>query len=200
LWFTDIGHNSIGRLSLNGQVTEFAIPTGTNQFNGGTYPFRIVVAPDGNLWFTEAVTGNIGRITPEGVITEFFAHFANNAGPGGLTVGSDGALWFANPNDQVIGRMTTQGVVTALFHAPAGVSPYFIATGPDNNLWYTDDGGSMAVGSMTPTGTFNQYATPAANWNLTTGPDHAIWVTEATALVRICGGQLAKHHGCRHRP
>jgi len=60
-------------------------------------------------------------------------------------------------------RSEQHGVVTALFHAPAGVRPYLIATGPDNNLWYTDDGGSMAAGSMTPSGTFNQYATPAAN-------------------------------------
>jgi virginiamycin B lyase len=197
LWFTDVGHNSIGRITLDGQVTEFAIPTTTSSFNGGTFPDRIIVGPDRNLWFTEAATGNIGRITPHGAITEYFAHFANNGGPLGLTLGPDGALWFANPNDRVIGRMTTQGVVTTLFHAPAGVTPYFITTGHDRNLWYTNDGGDKAVGSMTLNGKFHQYATPDANWNLTAGPDHAIWLAEPTALVRVCGGPLAKHHGCR---
>jgi virginiamycin B lyase len=199
LWFTDVGHNSIGRLTVDGQLREFVIPTTTTAFNGGTFPDRIVVGPDGNLWFTEAFTGNIGRITPAGVITEFFAHFANNGGPVGLTVGTDGALWFANPNDRVIGRMTTRGLVTALFHAPAGVTPYFITAGSDANLWFADDGGSAAVGVMTPHGRFHQVATPAANWNLTSGPDHAIWISEATAVVRICDERLTNHQGCGPR-
>jgi virginiamycin B lyase len=62
-WFTDFGTNSIGRVTEDGQVTEFPLPTANAD------PQQIVVGPDGNLWFTEQAANQIGMIQPSIVAT-----------------------------------------------------------------------------------------------------------------------------------
>ncbi len=47
LWFTELGANSIGRVSLSGVVTEYPVPTADSE------PRESATGPDGNLWFTE---------------------------------------------------------------------------------------------------------------------------------------------------
>ncbi|MCA1683626.1 MAG: right-handed parallel beta-helix repeat-containing protein, partial [Actinobacteria bacterium] len=111
---------------------------------------NITAGPDGNLWFTER-SGTIGRITPTGVITEF----ALPGGvPGGLvwdiTVGSDGALWYTRPVEARVGRITTNGVIGEATMPVANSNPNFITTGPDGNLWFTDDSGHNLVGTFAP--------------------------------------------------
>jgi streptogramin lyase len=65
LWFTSQNGNTIGRITITGDETEYPIPT------PASYPYGITAGPDGNLWFTEYNGDKIGRITPGGVITEF---------------------------------------------------------------------------------------------------------------------------------
>src|SRR5215813_7846050 len=65
MWFTEATANKIGRITTDGVITEFPIPT------GGSEPFSITAGPDGALWFTAMLSGNITRITTDGVITEF---------------------------------------------------------------------------------------------------------------------------------
>ena len=68
LWFTlNSGPNYtdfIGRMTTNGTVQQFPVPTP----NATTR--AITAGPDGALWFTED-DGKIGRITLQGNITEF---------------------------------------------------------------------------------------------------------------------------------
>src|SRR5687767_3030047 len=65
LWFTERLGNKIGRITPDGTITEFPVPTAFSE------PWEIAAGPDGNLWFTEQFGHKIGRITPEGEITEF---------------------------------------------------------------------------------------------------------------------------------
>jgi streptogramin lyase len=58
LWFTDPGTNSIGRISLAGQITEYPLP------NESAVPDQIVLGPDHALWYTEVNTTSIGRLDP----------------------------------------------------------------------------------------------------------------------------------------
>jgi virginiamycin B lyase len=58
LWFTEYEGHQIGRMTLDGTVTEFPVPT------AGNVPYGIVTGPDGNLWFTESRGNKIGRIAP----------------------------------------------------------------------------------------------------------------------------------------
>ncbi len=65
MWFCEKTASKIGRITPDGKITEFALPTP----NAG--PDGIIGGPDGNVWFSESDVSRIGRITPDGRITEF---------------------------------------------------------------------------------------------------------------------------------
>jgi virginiamycin B lyase len=114
IWYTDPNSNSIGRLTLDGRVVRFPIPT------SGSNPLGITVGADGNLWFTENVTGGIGRLNPTtGVITEFPAPNPTD----GITLGPDGNIWFADFSN-VIFRITPVGVETAFPLGTGGIASF----------------------------------------------------------------------------
>jgi virginiamycin B lyase len=122
VWYTDPNSNTIGRLTLDGHVTQFAIPT------AGSNPLGIARGADGNLWFVENVTGGVARITPSGVIKEFPAPNPS----GSIVAGPDGNIWFADFTD-VIYRITPAGVETT-FPISTSINSYpnglvFDATG-----------------------------------------------------------------------
>src|SRR5438309_1364493 len=71
LWFTENNANQIGRITLSGQITEFALSE-----NSG--PWGITLGPDGNLWFAASTGNRIGRITPDGDVTQFDIPTANS--------------------------------------------------------------------------------------------------------------------------
>jgi streptogramin lyase len=86
VWFTDASLNKIGRMTTDGVLTEFPVPTPS----AGVY--GICAGPDGNVWFTEYYGGKVGRITKDGVVTEYPV-----PGAGALTAmtaGPDGNVWF----------------------------------------------------------------------------------------------------------
>jgi streptogramin lyase len=56
LWFTEFNANQIGRLTTDGQFTEYPVPTPKSS------PYQIVAGPDGALWFTENDGNKIGRL------------------------------------------------------------------------------------------------------------------------------------------
>lgn len=105
LWFTDMGHNAIGRITVSGQITEYPIPTA----NSGVTD--IAAARDGGMWFTESSADKIGRIDATGAIHEFPLPTANAyptaiaAVPPGASVNSS-QIWFAEQNAQKIGSIT----------------------------------------------------------------------------------------------
>jgi virginiamycin B lyase len=62
LWFTEYESQSnafrgyIGRITTNGTISEFPIPTSY------PYPGGLTLGPDGTLWFTEQLPGKIGQL------------------------------------------------------------------------------------------------------------------------------------------
>ena len=131
LWFTDSA-DKIGRITTQGQVTEFALST-------WAHPMGITTGPDGALWFTQG-WGPLGRITTQGHITLFSPHYTG--GPGRIVAGPDGALWMTevDPHAGLIGRFSPSSarvpesrkvsattfpcpVVTPIPTAPATPSP-----------------------------------------------------------------------------
>jgi virginiamycin B lyase len=139
LWFTESGRfigeelsggNKIGRISPEGSITEFLIPTPQSG------PIAIIAGPDGNLWFTEEVANKIGRISPQGVITEF--PLPTQSDPHEIAAGPDGALWFTKGKANKIGRITTSGSITEFpVPTPQGF-PWAITSGPDGTIWFTE--------------------------------------------------------------
>ncbi len=98
MWFTLWKGNAIGRISMDGAVTEYRVPTAE------AGPYLIAAGPDGAMWFTEFQGQKIGRITMKGDITEF-ATPSSAAVPAGIAVGTDGAMWFAEQGTSRISKV-----------------------------------------------------------------------------------------------
>ena len=73
MWFTENNGNKIGRITLEGEITEFAVPIPDGS------PLTITVGPDGALWFGHTA-GKIGRMTTDGQFTDEFT-MPTAAGP-----------------------------------------------------------------------------------------------------------------------
>ena len=100
IWFGEQIANKIGRLTTDGMLTEFPVPTtGTLKFKHCTYESSgpgegyILFGPDGNSWFTESVGNKIVKMTLDGHMQEFDVP-TPDSGPLTLALGPDGALWF----------------------------------------------------------------------------------------------------------
>jgi streptogramin lyase len=185
LWFAEFAGNQIGRITLDGLIIEFAIPTPNSQ------PSGITVGPDRNLWFTEQNGNQIGRITPDGGITEF-AVPTPGSGPTLITAGPDGNLWFTELTGNKIARITTAGVVTEFPVPTPGSGPNGITTGPDGNLWFTERDRSQ-IGRITPEGAVTEFVIPtpfSGPRGITAGPDGNVWFVESNSnrIGRITPG------------
>ena len=113
-WFTEGFAPSIGRISLNGAITEFPLLSSDRRAGTGA------LGPDGNMWFPESSQDGlsywIARITPGGVITEFPIP-TESAGAGAITAGPDGNMWFTESGygtntTSKIGRIDLAGSIT----------------------------------------------------------------------------------------
>ena len=88
----------------------------------------------------------------------------------------DGALATATadvgPSAEPVGTITE-------FPVPSGSGPSGIATGPDGNVWFTEENSSK-VGRITPSGTITRFSvpTPGSLGGITGGPDGNVWFTE----------------------
>lgn len=181
MWFTEPDHDKIGKITPDGNVTEYAVPT------SGGHPFEIAAGPDGNVWFTEGnpdgTSGNkIGRLNPAtGEVVEYPIPTPDSAAVG-ITAGPDGNMWFTEYNANKIGKITPSGDITE-FALPNGGQPNQIVKGPDNHLWFTEFSGDK-IGKMTIAGqVIGEYplSAGASPVDITVGPDGNLWFTEIKA-------------------
>jgi streptogramin lyase len=128
----------------------------------------------------------VGAIT----INEFTVPSAASF-PVGITSGSDGNLWFIESNVNNIGRITPAGGTTEfpipssipVITVPASIalaSSFGITTGPDGNLWFTENNANN-IGQITPAGVITEFPIPTAvsgPFGITAGPDGNLWFTE----------------------
>jgi len=170
-----------------GHFKVFRIPSANSQ------PRHIAAGSDGNTWFTESNinAAKIGRIDAGGNVTEFVLP-NQSAQPDDIVSGPDGALWFTGPSgfpDFFIGRITTDGKEITGFAPPCdpaggcSIVPGGIASGPDGNIWFTEDVRNAIV-RLTPAGVFTFFTIPTQSANpqgITRGPDNALWFAEQNA-------------------
>jgi virginiamycin B lyase len=153
LWFTELGGNKIGRVTMSGAFTEYPVPT------PDASPTDIVAGPDGALWFTEQRSHKIGRVTTSGKFTEFPVSSSRKGSPFQIIVGPDKSMWFST--HESIGRVTTAGAITH-FPVPApnfGASA--LASGPDGAIWAVVQGnGSDRILRLTTAGVFSERPAP----------------------------------------
>jgi virginiamycin B lyase len=149
IWFSAFHANKIGRITMQGVVTEFPLP------RPDSGPGDITAGPDGNLWFVElngtiddrVVAGNrVGRITIQGEIREFDLPSPTGS-PTNVTVGPDRNVWYTKGAS--LGRVTPEGTITE-FPLSANARGVGLTAGSDrqppirlaNRLWYADGTGN----------------------------------------------------------
>jgi uncharacterized protein (TIGR03437 family) len=184
VWFAELDHDTIGRISPTGAVVEYPLPDSYQE------PRGIAAGPSGTVWFTEtgSHTGSegIGRIDASGTITEF--PLPDGSVPYGIALGPDGNMWFTQLFGR-IGMITPSGTATT-FPARLQNEPLNIVSGPDGALWFTEDGivegGTGAIGRITTSGDLTEYLLPTPSGHdsgagdITVGADGNLWFTWVT--------------------
>jgi virginiamycin B lyase len=157
----------------------FAIDTVTRTFDLPSSPYAIASGPDGNLW--ASASSLLLRVTPAGEITSF--PIPGSTSQSSITFGSDGNLWLAPPGE--IARVTLAGSVSEFLLPMNDHYAYRITSGPDGNLWFTQNdstnGTYQAIGRMTPSGVLTEldpFAPGNLPYGITAGPDGNLWLTE----------------------
>ena len=182
VWFAESQGNKIGRMTPNGQLTEYPLPVDPNL--PSYQPENIVTGPDGNLWFTvngQGGPGEIGRVTQAGVFT-MYTPPTSYAGPYAITVGPDNAVWFTEDGNK-IGRIDPATGALREFEIPTPRAiPNGIVAGPDGNIWFTEaNAGKIGRLSLHGRGMITEFAVPSPGSGpsgIVAGPDGNLWFTE----------------------
>ena len=201
LWFTEFYGNAVGRITPQGTITEFFVPSRPHRNPGDlpqSQPHALALGADGNIWFPDMGGNMIARITPSGRLTEFAipAHAGDpfSSYPYSIAAGSDGALWFTESGGMRIGRITLDGHITEFTLPGVNHVPEDIVTGGDGALWFLEQNQSL-LGRMTTDGHFTEWPLPhrachiqaAMTYDsygacevkyLARGSDGAIWISE----------------------
>jgi streptogramin lyase len=174
-WFPGSVTSNIGRITTGGQLTTYALSTGSvTGFDA--------LGPDGNVWFTELIPSLVGKITPTGGVITTYPTLSPNANPGAIAAGGDGNLWFIEQTYGQIAKITPSGTVTE-YPLKGTFAEIGVTSGPDGNVWYTVPFTSQgpSVARITPAGVItlcplsNSSAVPLF---ITTGPDGNLWFTD----------------------
>ena len=141
MWFTMRAANLIGRITLTGEITTYAVPTAASD------PAAIAAGWDGAMWFTGADTDLIGRVALDGTITEYPLP-AVGASPFSIAAGPDDAVGFTEGNASAIGRLGASSTPpdltapTIRIDAPSDGSVFTSGAGPVADFTCADEGGS----------------------------------------------------------
>jgi len=193
VWVADdvagTGGGAMSEISMNQSVTTFPL---------SIIPLDSVMGSDQNMWISSPY-GVVARLTPQGVETDY--DVAPQDPILHIISGPDGALWFTvcdggGPSGG-IGTITTAGVYTFF----PSICPHVIASGPDGNIWYGDQGENMY--NMTPQGVqIGKYSVGDVYFaDITTGADGALYVSGRIAtpgpdeLVKVTMNGSVTHLG-----
>jgi len=211
-WFTNFNGDKIGRITLQGEITQFKTPgpvidareefrkieprQGNSWFGAemmpiaSNSPMAITKGPDNAMWYTEFMGNRVGRIDMDGSFTRFTVP-TPYAGPTAIRLGSDGNLWVGYWYSPKIARMTPSGKFTE-FDIPKVTKEDMIAglmSAPDGSMWFTQPRAAR-IGQMTMDGKLSWLELPESvgRFPLGTiiGPDNAIWFGE------MAGGRVGR--------
>jgi streptogramin lyase len=206
MWFTE--NSRVGRIATcptstpcAHPITETLVPSAPSQLEG------IAAGRDGFVWFTEFAfdAHKIGKINPATFAVTEFPALAT--GPYGITAGpiatDPNSMWFTefacsvtpgcsgnSPNK--IGRIgtsgPTNGVITEFNVNPLNSRIFGIASGPDGNLWFTENDANR-IGRITPTGAITEFVLPPGGGggpvDIAAGADGNMWFAAGNFIGRI---------------
>lgn len=179
LWFADGAPGStagIWALTTSGSLTNYAV-------TAGAYVGSITSGPDGNLWVASGYLSAITKVTTAGVATSM-----NNIS--GVTSGfygcsSKGQLWFVTN--------TTNTTTNCFNYSFVNFATNSICTGPDGNIWATDNSNYQGRGvwKVTPQGVSTLFssntffANSLASATMCAGGDGNLWVQASGNLYVV---------------
>lgn len=197
---------AIGRITTNGHVKLFAVPSPAFSIAGVTR------GPDGAIWFiTKRQHGGrferrIGRITSTGKVKEFALPTARDRHYGtydSITSGPDGALWFTDSEVGKVGRITRHGSIKEFrlrgFWKPSCANSYgghftcapvSIVAGPGRAMWFLGQYGNAIV-QLSLRGKLRTHRVPPLGSQPTLlraiaiGADHAVWFVTGSSIGRL---------------
>jgi streptogramin lyase len=137
-----------------GAVTEYSLP------GNDTWPSAITAAPDGSVWFAEQAVPGITHLYPNnGTIVEYAwpgykAPTLANCFPSVASSAValwNGRVWSADEFANVIfGVNPGDGSVVSINATGKASDPYWLAVGPDGNLWVTFDNAPAKLARVFP--------------------------------------------------
>ena len=186
MWVLEDGGATIDRVAPDGSVARFP---------AGGYPSLVDATFDrgGNLWFTGGTSDRLGRApvsTALGAISTW--NFGPGCEPTGVATAPDGGIWFSKLDCNVVGRIDPASSPNSAHNdvtLPSGTQPMRIAAGPDGAMWFTAFG-SGRIGRVAADGTLTWPVAGGLDrpYDLTTGADGNLWVTESGgngAILRV---------------
>ncbi len=143
VWFAEMGGNKIGRITPNGEITEFPLPTPDSG------PYVPAFDNSGRVWFAESTANKIARLDPATGKVDEFPLPSLNCLPRDMVTGTDGNLWFSENQADKLGRMTPEGELKE-FPLPARGAGRSALVGPRRirRMWYSLFGNGM-IGRLT---------------------------------------------------
>ena len=131
LWFADFGNQAVVKVTPTGTATPTAVGGGPQDVAGGPGSLVAYSNPGAN-------PQTVGRIGPDGKDNPTPAPGTD---PFGVTEASDGAFWYAQFVGDKVGRLSATGEYTTPVSLSPGAGARYIAPGPDNTLWVSEETG-----------------------------------------------------------
>jgi streptogramin lyase len=172
VWFAERLSGKIGRITPDGAITEYSLPS------AAAIPQGLVFAHDGNVYVSEQGANAIARLDPvTGASVDFPVPTPNSTVQSG-TLGPDGAVWFIERAASKVARMSLDGQFTEYALTP-GAFPNRIVTGPDGAMWFSELRANK-IGRITTDGTITEYPMPGGPVGVTFGKDGQLYVDMTT--------------------
>jgi streptogramin lyase len=152
--------SSLSKVTFGG-VTEYMLPS------QGRAPNAVTTAPDGSIWFAEQEVPGVAHFYPNnGTLVEYaWPGYPTPQPPDCLYSASvsgiamwDGKVWAADEyNNAILGVNPADGSTVRINATSNAEYPYWLAVGPDGDLWYTSDSidTPAALGRISPNGTLS---------------------------------------------
>ncbi|HJQ27881.1 MAG TPA: hypothetical protein VJ827_00955 [Rubrobacter sp.] len=183
-WFTESFLNNqnasphkVGRITPDGQVTEFDVCRHPEFGFEQCFPTDIVQGSDGILYFTKN-DAPLGRITTDGVqLADAGERFSFNGN--GLDAHGDD-IWVTDFNNDSIHRYDIPTGEFTAFPTPASsgnTDPLDVAVAPDGIVWFTE--GLGQIGRLDPaTGAITEIDVEGLPREINIASDGAVWFTQ----------------------
>lgn len=137
-----------------GGVTEYRLPSQDR------WPSAVTTAPDGSVWFAEEEIPGVAHFFPgNGTLVEYaWPGYATpkppDCIPGATTSGIalwQGRVWAADEyNNAILGVSPTDGSTVRINTTSGAQYPYWLAVGPDGDLWFTSENTPATLGRIAP--------------------------------------------------